>query len=38
MFVYVEDKLNEMRGTFSIKYGYLISIFNIEKIHSGIVT
>ena len=37
LYSYVNQKLNDMLGSCSIKYGYLITIFKIESIENGIV-
>lgn len=37
MFDYVNQKLNEMMGSCTVQYGYLLTIYNVEAIENGVV-
>lgn len=37
MYYFINEKLNDLLGSCTIHYGYLVTIFKIEKIENGIV-
>ena len=37
MFDFVNQKLNEMLGSCTVQFGYLLTIYNVEAIENGVV-